>query len=149
VVGAALAAYPLADAGELFPVAASLGALALVVLGLALVLDARLLLWALVILTVEYTLVDLAHTQSLLVAPFYGTGLLLTGELTYAAETGPRLWPRLLTVAGAAFTASFVSVLAAGTSGPGGVGAAVLALAAAGVLLAVPLLLLRRDGGGF
>jgi hypothetical protein len=153
-VGAALAAYPLADAGELFLLAASLGALALVALGLALAYDERLLLWALLLVAVEYTLVDLVHTQPLLAAPFYGAGLLLAAELAYAAnelrrppaEAGTRLLARMLTVAGAAFTASFVSVLAAGAAGPGGVGAAVLALAAACGLLALPLLLLRRDG---
>jgi hypothetical protein len=151
-VGAALAVYPVAHAGELYPLVASLGGVALAILGLSLAHDEHLLPWALLLVAVEYTLVDLVHTRSLLAAPFYGTGLLLTAELTYTTrelrqpqlETGRQLLTHLLTVAGTAFTASFVSVLAAGTVGPGGVGAAALALTAAATLLIVPLLLLRR-----
>jgi hypothetical protein len=97
---------------------------------------------SLALVTVEFTLIDLVQTQSLLVAPFFGTGLLLIGELTYAT-TELRL---LIAVAGAALASSFVVALVAGTAVPGGVGAAVLALAAAGALLAAPLLLLRRQG---
>jgi len=110
------------------------------------------LLWSLALVTVEYTLIDLVHTESLLVASFYGTGLLVTGELTYASidlrrplsEPGARLVTRLIAVAGTALASSFVVALAAGTAVPQGVGAALLALAAAGGLLAAPLLLLHR-----
>ena len=125
--------------------AASIGAVAVAFLVLALAVEARLLLWALALLAVEYALVDLVHAQPLLAAPFYCTGLLLTGELTYAR--GDLRWTRLLAIAGAALTASFVAVLAAGVSGPGGVGAAVLALAAAAGLLGMPLFLLKRGSG--
>ena len=139
-------------AGKLFPLVGALGAVALAVLGLSLAYDERLLPWALLLAAVEYTLVDLVHTQSLVAAPFYGTGLLLTAELTYASrelrhpqlESGTRFLARLVTVGGAALTASFLSVLAAGLAGPGGAGAAALALVAAAGLLLVPLLLLRR-----
>jgi hypothetical protein len=139
-------------AGKLYPLVGALGALALAALGLSLAYDERLLPWALVLATVEYTLVDLVHTRSLLAAPLYGTGLLLAAELTYESrelrhaqvESGMRFLARLLTVGGAALTASFLTVLAAGPAGPGGAGAAVLALVAAGGLLVVPLLLLRR-----
>jgi hypothetical protein len=139
-------------AGKLYPLVGTLGAFALVVLGLSLAYDERLLPWALLLAAVEYTLVDLVHTQSLLAAPFFGTGLLLTAELTYSSrelrhpqlESGMRFVGRLLTVGGAALTASFVTVLAAGSAGPGGAGAAALALVAAAGLLLVPLLLLRR-----
>jgi hypothetical protein len=139
-------------AANLYPLVGALGAFALAVLALSLAYDERLLPWALLLAAAEYALVDLVHTQSLLAAPFFGTGLLLTAELTYASrelrqpqlESGTRFVGRLVTVAGAALTASFVTVLAAGSAGPGGAGAAALALAAAAGLLLVPLLLLRR-----
>jgi len=139
-------------AGKLYPLAGVLGALALAALGLSLAYDERLLPWALLLAAGEYTLVDLVHTQSLLAAPFFGTGLLLTAELAYASrelrrpqlESWTHFAARLLTVGGAALTASFVTVLAADSAGPGGVGAAALALVGAGGLLLVPLVLLRR-----
>jgi hypothetical protein len=139
-------------AGKLYPLVGALGVLALVALGLSLAYEERLLPWALLLAAAEYTLADLVHTRSLLAAPFYGTGLLLTAELAYSSrelchpqlESGTRFLARLVTVGGAALTASFVSVLAAGSAGPGGAGAAVLALVAAAGLLLVPLLLLRR-----
>jgi hypothetical protein len=139
-------------AGKLYPLVGALGALALAALGVSVAYDERLLPWALLLAAAEYTLVDLVHTQSLLAAPLYGTGLLLTAELTYASrelrhaplESGTRFVTRLVTVGGAALTASFVCVLAAGAAGPGGTGAAALALLAASGLLLVPVLLLRR-----
>jgi hypothetical protein len=139
-------------AGKLYPLVGALGALAVAALGLSLAYDERLLPWALLLAAVGFTLVDLVHTQSLLAAPFYGTGMLLTAELTYASrefrhpqpESGTRFVTRLLTVGGTALTASFVSVLAAGAGGPGGAGVAALALVAAAGLLLAPLLLLRR-----
>jgi hypothetical protein len=139
-------------AGKLYPLVGVLGTLALAAVGVSLAYDERLVPWALLLAAAEYTLVDLVHTQSLVAAPFYGTGLLLTAELTYASrelrqaqtESGKRFLARLLTVGGTALTASFVTVLAAGSAGPGGAGAAALALVAAAGLLLVPLLMLRR-----
>jgi hypothetical protein len=120
--------------------AAALGSLALATPAFALPRGGRLLLLSLALLTTDYTLIDLVHTQPLLVAPFYRTGLLLIGELTY----GPSELRGVIAVAGAALTVSFVVALAGSAAVPGGPGAALLAFVAAGGLLATPLLLLRR-----
>jgi hypothetical protein len=110
--------------------------------------------WALGTLASGYVLVLLAQGEPTVAAPFYGAGLLLVGELTYAsrelargAEEAPGrriVW--LAAVAAAALAVATLPVAAAAVSPPTGLAAEVVAAVAAVLLVAAPALVLRRAG---
>jgi hypothetical protein len=111
--------------------------------------------WGLALIASVFLLVDLARTMPLAAAPFYGAGLLLVGELVYAAreltrhpeEHARRRLPWLAGVALAGLGIGFVPVAATGVSAPTGLGAELIALAACALLLGIPAVLARRRQG--
>jgi hypothetical protein len=148
----ALAAYPLAYAGKLAPLAGVFGVVGLALLAPALAGFPGFVPWALVALAADYTLVDLAREVRLAAAPFEGAGLLLVAELAYGARElarGPEergllraAW--LLAVAAGALVVALVPVLSTEVSPPEGLAAELLAVVAAASLLALPAFLARR-----
>jgi hypothetical protein len=108
--------------------------------------------WGLALIGAAFVLVDLARSLPLAAAPLYGAGLLLAGELVYAArelavhaeERPERRVPWLAGIAAVGLGVAFVPVAATQARAPRGFAAELLALAAAGVLLGVPALLARR-----
>jgi hypothetical protein len=148
---AALAAFPLLRAGSLRGVVLAAGALALVLLLLALAGFVDLVPWSLALAAAGFVLVDSARSEPVTAAPAYGAGLLLVAELAYASRElarGPEEHPwrrvgRLGLVTALALVAAALPALATGFSPPSGLGASLLALAAAAALLLPPVLLLR------
>ena len=107
--------------------------------------------WSVALAAAGFVVVDSARSEPILAAPVYGAGLLLVAELAYASrelargrEEHPwRRVARLAVVTAVAFLAASLPALATGYSPPTGVAATLLALAAAALLLAPSLLLLR------
>jgi hypothetical protein len=107
--------------------------------------------WSVALAAVGFVVVDSARSEPILAAPVYGAGLLLVAELAYASrelargreEHPSRRVARLAVVTAVAFLAASLPALATGYSPPTGVAATLLALAAAALLLAPSLLLLR------
>ena len=153
--GCALGCYPLLRAGPLVPVAAAFAIVATVFLAAGLLGFLGAVPWALGLLGASFTIVDLSQGEPLAAAPFYGAGLLLTAELAYASRAlrrgsgglvGRQLgW--IVGVTGAGLVAGFVAVEAVGVSGPTGLPAELIAVAAAVSLLALPAFLLRARFG--
>jgi hypothetical protein len=151
-VAAGLGGYVVQRAGNLAPLAtvAVLVALLFVVLTLAGLVG--FLGWGLAMIAAAFLLVDLARTMPLAAAPFYGAGLLLVGELAYAArelarhseENARRRVPWLAGVGLAGLGIGFVPVAASGVSAPTGFGAELIALAACALLLGIPAVVARR-----
>ena len=93
--------------------------------------------WALGLLASGYVLVDLARSEPLLAAPFYGAGLLLAAELTYASRELARgreerperraVW--LAAVAAAALAVASIPVAATAVTPPTGLAAELIAVA--------------------
>jgi hypothetical protein len=108
--------------------------------------------WALGVLASGYVLVLLAQGEPVVAAPFYGAGLLLVAELTYAsrelargAEEAPErrlVW--LAAVAAGSLAVATLPVAATAVSPPTGTAAEVVAAVAAVLLVAAPALVLRR-----
>jgi hypothetical protein len=119
---------------------------------LALLGFVRLLGWGLALVAAAYVLVDLARSLPLAAAPFFGAGLLLAGELAYAArelwvvpeERPLRRVPWLAGVAICALGAAFIPIAATGARAPAGLAAEIVALVAACALMAIPALLAQR-----
>jgi hypothetical protein len=151
VVEAALAASPLLRAGSLSGVVLATGALALVLLLLALAGFVDLVPWSVALAATGFVVVDSARTEPVAAAPMVGAGLLLVAELAYASRElarGPeenlrRRAVRLVAVTALALAAATLPALATGVSPPSGLAASLLALAGAAVLLLPPVLLLR------
>ena len=110
--------------------------------------------WSVALAAVGFVVIDSARTEPILAAPVYGAGLLLVAELAYASrelargreELPWRRVARLVAVTAAAFAAASLPALATGFSPPSGVAVSLVALAAAALLLAPSILLLRaRD----
>jgi hypothetical protein len=151
----ALGGYPLLHADELAPLAGALAIVAITLLVTALLGLLGALPWALGFLGLSYAIVDLSRGEPLTAAPFYGAGLLLTGELVYASRELRRVseqsagrrfqWLAVVTLAG--LTAGFVTIEAIGISGPTGLLAELLAVVASVSLLALPAFLLRTRFG--
>jgi hypothetical protein len=147
----ALGCYPLLHAGTLAPLAGALAIVAITLLVGALLGLLGSLPWALGILGLSYAIVDVSRGEPLAAAPFYGAGLLLTGELVYASrelrrapeQGASRRFRLLIGVTLAGLAAGFISVEALGISGPTGLSAELLALAASVGLFAVPALFIR------
>jgi hypothetical protein len=147
-----LVALPLAYAGSLAATAATLGLLGLVLIAVALAGFPAFVPWALMLLGLEFAVVDLARDVPLEAAPFEGAGLLLAAELTYAARElarGPEERPArravwLLAVGAGALAVAFVPVVATTVSSPSGFAAELVAVFAAVALLTAPALLARR-----
>jgi hypothetical protein len=135
-------------------VALAIAATALVVAALAGLVGA--VPWALGVLASGYVLVLLAQGEPPVAAPFYGAGLLLVAELTYAsrelargAEESPeRRLAWLAAVGAGALAVATLPVAATAVSPPTGIAAEVVAVAAAVLLVAAPALVLRRTGLG-
>jgi hypothetical protein len=150
-----MAAYPLAAAGTLSPVATVAGASALVLLLAALAGVVGLLPWSLALLGLEFVVVDATRTEPAVAAAFYGAGLLLTAELAYASrelargreEAPERRISWMLAVAAAAFVVALIPVASSRISAPGGLAAELVALVAAAAILAIPTVLVRRRQG--
>jgi hypothetical protein len=151
VVEGALAAFPLLRSGSLNGVVVATGALALVLMLFALVGFVDLVPWSVALAAVGFVVVDAARSEPIVTAPVYGAGLLLVAELAYASrelargreEHPSRRVARLAVVTAVALLAASLPALATGYSPPTGVAATLLALAAAALLLAPSLLLLR------
>jgi hypothetical protein len=152
VLGAAIAGLPLLWSGRYLPLGAVIGGLALALLALALVLRPGALPWALALLALEVVVLDLVHDEPAALVPLCGAGLLLASECSYTSielrrrreERPERRVPRLLAVAAGGLAAAFVPFTAVGLSGPSGLAAELLTVAAAIALLAAPALLLSR-----
>ncbi len=131
---------------------AALGLAGLVLVAVALAGVPGLVPWALGLLASGYVVVDLARSEPLLAAPFYGAGLLLAAELTYASRELARgreeqperraVW--LAAVGAAALAVASIPVAATAVTPPTGLAAELIAVVAAVLLLAAPALLLRR-----
>jgi hypothetical protein len=151
-LGVVLAAVPLVNAGSLRPVVGAVAALAPAIVCAALFGLVSVLPWGLGLLAFEYGVVDLARHEPLVVAPFFGAGLLVLAELVYAsrelargAEEGPgRRLAWLVAVAACALAAAFVPVLAVGVGGPSGLAAEVIAVGASVIVLGASAVLARR-----
>jgi hypothetical protein len=146
-----LASFPLIRAGSLTGVVLATGALALVLLLLALMGFVELVPWSVGLAATGFVLADSARSEPISVAPLYGAGLLLVAELAYASRElarGPeerlgRRVARLAVVTAGALAAATLPALATGVSPPSGLTASLLALAGAAVLLLPSVLLLR------
>jgi hypothetical protein len=154
-VGLALGCYPLLRAGTLAPLVGALATVAVMLLGTALLGLVGSLPWALGLLGLSYAIVDVSRGEPVAAAPFVGAGLLLTGELVYAARelaraSDPKADRRLPWLAGitlAGLSAGFVTVEAIGVASPTGLSAEILAVAASASLLALPAALIRTRFG--
>jgi hypothetical protein len=137
VIAAALAGYPLLRSGSLVVLILALGLLGLALLLLALAGAVRLLPWSIALIAFEYVLVLLLRGEPLVVAPFYGAGLLVVGEAGYGSlelrrgreEESVRRLAWLAVVALAAFAVAVLPVIATRIKGPVGIAAEVAGIA--------------------
>jgi hypothetical protein len=152
VCEAALAAFPLLNAGSLRWLVAAAGVLGLLLLVLALAGAVGLVPWSLAAVATGFVVVDAARSEPVMASAVFGAGLLLAAELAYASRElarGPeehagRRVGRLALVTVAALAAAAVPAVATGISPPSGAAASLIALGASAALLVPSVLFATR-----